>query len=288
MDHEFGGAWTQKKLAILGKYLSFYTQALKNMGFTLHYVDAFAGTGSHIPDTDGAQLSLIDKNALQGSVKAALQIEPGFHHYHFNDLNPDHVAELEKLKSECPGKTITITQKDANEFVPEFCRSLSKNDRAVLFLDPYSTQLNWDILKEVAATEKIDVWLLFPISVIVRMMPNEADRIKPEWNETLTRLLGTDEWQSALYVPIEEPAIKDLFGDVSSDASDSKERLNWRELQNWVTKRLKDLFPYVAEPVELKNNNRPLFSFYFLVSNKSEKAQQLANKVAKSILQNEK
>jgi len=40
MDHEFGGIWTRQKLDILKKYLGFYTLALKNQPFTLHYVDA--------------------------------------------------------------------------------------------------------------------------------------------------------------------------------------------------------------------------------------------------------
>lgn len=49
MKHTFGGLWTQEKLQVLEKYLQFYATALKNQPFTLHYVDAFAGTGSHDP-----------------------------------------------------------------------------------------------------------------------------------------------------------------------------------------------------------------------------------------------
>jgi len=288
MDHKFGGIWTQQKLNILAKYLLFYTTALKDQPFTLHYVDAFAGTGSHIPDEpENGQMQLISQDSLRGSVSTALEVDPGFHHYHFNDVKIEHIAELDKIKRDYQNKSILITQKDANLFVPEFCASLTNNDRAVLFLDPYSTQLDWATLKVITSTGKIDVWLLFPISVIVRMTPNEGDRIRPEWSQTLGRLLGTDEWEQALYKPIEKTLTADLFDDTANE-NESTQRLNVQELQNWVTKRLQELFPFVADPVLLRSNNRPLFSFYFLVSNPNKSAWKLAEKVVKHILRNER
>lgn len=61
MRHEFGGIWTRKKLMVLEAYLKFYVTALKNQGFTVHYVDAFAGTGSHNPIMDDGQNSYPDR-----------------------------------------------------------------------------------------------------------------------------------------------------------------------------------------------------------------------------------
>lgn len=43
--HEFGGVWTQLKLDVFRDYVNFFTTALKNRNFNLHYADAFAGTG---------------------------------------------------------------------------------------------------------------------------------------------------------------------------------------------------------------------------------------------------
>src|SRR5690606_28307083 len=96
MTHQFGGLWTRKKLEMLEQYLTFYTQALKNQPFTLHYVDAFAGTGSHVPVVEDSQPMLVPYEDFKGSVLTALEVNPGFHRYHFNDLNPDHINELEK------------------------------------------------------------------------------------------------------------------------------------------------------------------------------------------------
>lgn len=280
LKHSFGGIWTRKKLAVLEEYLRFYATALRNQPFTLHYADAFAGTGLHVPLGEDNQEHLVPFEDFKGSVLTALEVDPGFHRFHFNDLNPEHVRELERIRDEHSSKDVRIYEKDANEFVPEFCAGLGRNDRAVLFLDPYSTQLDWSTLRHVAKSGKVDLWLLFPISVILRMTPR--DRVIPEWKNTLNRLLGTDEWEATLYKPIDAPPMDDLFGD--ADATPLAQRVNTGELERWVTARLREVFPYVARPVTLRNKGRPLFLFYFAVSNASEKAWGLAERAASHII----
>jgi three-Cys-motif partner protein len=282
MKHEFGGIWTRKKLAVLEAYLEFYVRALKNMPFTLHYVDAFAGTGSHDPISEEGQELLVPYNDFRGSVLTALDVNPGFHQYHFNDLNPEFTKELQRIAQEYPDKNIYIYEQDANQFVPEYCGKLLKNDRAVLLLDPYSTQLDWETLKYIAASKKVDLWHLFPISVILRMTPKDGYRVRQEWKKTLDRLLGTGEWEAALYKPVETPIMDDMFGD--ADPTPLSQRLNTQELEQWVTARLKKLFPYVAQPVPLTNKGRPLFLFYFAVSNDNTKAWKLADRAASYII----
>lgn len=280
MKHAFGGIWTTKKLAVLGEYLRFYGRALKDQPFTLHYADAFAGTGSHAPMAGDIQELLVPFEDFKGSVRTALEVEPGFHRFHFNDLNPDHVRELERIRDEHSGKDVRIYEKDANQFVPEFCAGLGRNDRAVLFLDPYSTQLDWSTLGHVAKSGKVDLWLLFPISVILRMTPR--DRVIPQWKNTLDRLLGADEWEATLYKPVDAPPTGDLFGD--ADETPVTQRVNTDELERWVTARLKQVFPYVARPVSLRSRGKPLFLFYFAVSNSSENAWRLADRAASHII----
>ncbi len=283
MEHRFGGPWTQKKLSILENYLSIYTTALSNH-FTLHYVDGFAGTGSQNTKINDSQRVLVPEENLRGSAKVALEINPSFHQFHFNDLNPKHAQALEEIKRGFPDKQVHITQKDANTFVPDFCNTLRWNDRAVLLLDPFSTELDWNTLKPVAQSEKIDLWLLFPISAILRMTPKDGAKIIPEWGKTLSRLLGTEDWQKALYKPKPTPLIQDMFENQEEDAAT---RLNIDELELWITNRLKELFSYVAKPVPLKNNKTTLFLFYFAVSNKKDVAWKLADRIVKNILQNQ-
>ena len=282
VKHRYGGLWTRKKLEVLEDYLQFYVTALKNKSFNLYYADAFAGTGSQDPKVVEGQGILIPEEDLKGSVITALEVNPGFDRYYFNDLDSDHVKNLQEIQEKYPTTDIRITMEDANTFVPSFCNNLTSNDRAVLFLDPYSTQLDWETLRYVKDSEKVDLWLLFPISVIIRMTPRDGARIKAEWKSTLDRLLGTNDWEQALYKPKEEPMMDDLFGPTSDDLE--TERLNVKELQDWLTGRLKEMFPYVAKPLLLKNNGSPLFLFYFAVSNPSHKAWGLAEKAASHII----
>jgi hypothetical protein len=106
--------------------------------------------------------------------------------------------------------------------------------------------------------------------------------VKPEWKKTLDRLLGTNTWEEVLYKPTQPAMTQDMFADL--DSSPASHRINTDELEQWVTNRLKELFPYVAPPVLLRSNGRPLFLFYFAVSNDSEKAWGLAEKAAKHII----
>lgn len=119
MQHRFGGIWTRKKLAVLEAYLGFYTKALKNKSFTLHYADAFAGTGSHDPVRNDVELLLLPQEDFRGSVLTALSVDPAFDRYHFNERNPDYVRELKAMREEHPEKAIDISETDANLFFPE-------------------------------------------------------------------------------------------------------------------------------------------------------------------------
>ncbi|PPI78536.1 three-Cys-motif partner protein TcmP [Marinobacter flavimaris] len=205
--HKFGGPWTRLKLAILQDYLGFFTRALSKTPFKLHYADAFAGTGKQSFENESDQGAFFEHEDMEGSARIALNIEPPFDGYHFNDLSKKHYEALKELLTEYPDKqpVTTITNLDANDFVKRFCSSLRSNDRAILFIDPYNTELNWKTLTYVARSNRIDLWLLFPISALMRMTPTDSERLDPTWVNTINRLLGTDKWLDALYKPKPEP-----------------------------------------------------------------------------------
>lgn len=90
----FGGSWTERKLELLGKYLSAYTIALRYSPtpanpFKPIYIDAFAGKGHcYIKD----DLDEIIETA--GSARVALEIPRPFFHYYFIEKDGDKLAEL--------------------------------------------------------------------------------------------------------------------------------------------------------------------------------------------------
>lgn len=140
---------------------------------------------------------------------------------------------------------------------------------------------DWATLEHVRRCGKVDLWLLFPLSAVLRMTP--TDGVMPEWKHTLDRLLGSNDWEQALYKPVEAAPMDDLL-DTPTSSEPATHRLNTRELQQWVSGRLKQMFPFVAEPYLLKSRKSPLFLFYFAVSNTNPKAQQLAQRAASHII----
>ncbi|SEH04735.1 three-Cys-motif partner protein TcmP [Candidatus Venteria ishoeyi] len=281
-EHNFGGAWTEIKLTVLKKYLNFYTKALKNMGFKLYYIDAFAGTGDRIENIPAAPIfgKEESKKIYSGSAQIALSTEPLFDAYLFIEKDKERVAELEGLVQRFDGKRVVkIKQDDANIVIQEMCAQpqwYNKPIRGVIFLDPYGLQVEWSTLEAIAKTKALDVWFLFPLSGVNRQASLDHEKMESYKKKRLTRMFGTGDWENYFYKTKTE---NDLFG-----STEKTERINIQEIENWVTKRLKDCFPYVSKPLPLPSTGSQFFSLFFCVSNPDGKAIGLATKAANHIL----
>ena len=162
----FGGPWTQEKLEILRAYLDAYTTALKNRRFTLVYVDGFAGAGSY---TESGDTYAEFHEFREGSARIALAIgDRPFDRLVFVEKETNAASALQQLANEHKQRWIDVIQGDANKKVPEFCRNMDAFDRAVVFLDPYATEVAWSTVEAIAATQKIDCWILFPLMAVAR------------------------------------------------------------------------------------------------------------------------
>lgn len=145
-------------------------------------------------------------------------------------------------------------------------------------------EIDWSTLEIIANTKAIDVWYLFPYSALYRQAAKSADALTPYQKESLTRILGTEEWRQVFYSP---PPQRSLFGNDDSDIRHS----DHHQMLEFVSERLKGVFPAVAAPKVLYQGNAsknssgaPLFALYFAASNPAPKAYGLATKIAKSIL----
>ncbi|MFL9829195.1 three-Cys-motif partner protein TcmP, partial [Rhodoplanes sp. SY1] len=164
-----GGIHTVEKLSILQSYLKFYATALKNQGFSLIYIDAFAGTGDYALDLGDAGLfaGLGEEEGMvsrPGSAKLALSIEPQFSELIFIDNQLSSVASLQSIKSQNPSRSIKIVSGDANESVMKICADTPWQNRVrgVLFLDPFNMAVHWETLEAIGRTQALDLWYLFP------------------------------------------------------------------------------------------------------------------------------
>jgi three-Cys-motif partner protein len=271
--NRFGGPWTRLKLDTLEGYLRFYTTALKNKGFRLHYIDAFAGSGiCEIRKGDEVE-------RLVGSAQRAINVSPPFDRFDFIESDRRRVKALREIKAKYPDRNIHIHEADANDKLKEICTGRDwRSTRAVLFIDPYGMSMNYDTLKAVADTQAIDVWYLFPLSALVRQAAKDRRAVTPDKESALTRLLGDDSWHDIWYS--KNPTV-DMFND------DRYQRdVDVDAIEEFVLHRLAQIFPKVAQPRRLYlNGNVSLFSLIFAVSNPAPKAIELSMRAANRLLQ---
>jgi len=289
--HGFGGNWTEEKLKRLKKYLKAYAIIMNKQNFRFAYIDAFAGTG-YIEEkknkTDG-QISLFQQNDIKeiqtyskGSARIALEIKPEFDKYIFIEKSRKHFTELLKLKEEFKDKEkkIDLINTDANSWIIDHCNNYNKwqNNRAVLFLDPYGMQVNWETIKAIANTEAIDLWYLFPFGIGVnRLLKKDAGNIPASWEIKLDSIFGTNEWKEAFYSETQETT---LFGSETKTVKDA----DFNKISKFIVKRLKSIFAGVAEnPLLLRNSkNNPLYLLCFASGN--PRGAKTAIKIAQDIL----
>ena len=287
----FGGNWTDAKLSVLAEYLQAYTTALSRQSFVTGYIDAFAGTGYREPmrDRDGTDspqgllfpdLATSDtQTLLDGSARIALQINPRFSRYVFIERNAQRCSHLTALKHEFPAlaKDIQILQGDANTHIKDLCKRSWKTHRAVLFLDPYGMQVEWQTIEAIARTKAIDLWLLFPLGMGVNRLLPRSGNIPAGWRRRLDLLLGTTDWYDEFYRVQASP---DLF--VGEQAHVIKATM--ATIAKYFVKRLKSIFPEVTEePGILKNSsNNPLYLFCFAAGN--PRGGKIGLKIANDIL----
>lgn len=284
-DHEFGNVSTDLKLSLVEDYLKAFITALRGKFPELWYIDAFAGTGDRVVKIEGHAADIFPAieeriERRRGSARIALDLQPGFNRYVFMDKKKRHCEALARLQDEYAHHKIDVVRGDANLAIrQELGQKSWAGKRAVMFLDPYGMAVDWSTLELIRATEAIDVWYLVSLAGLFRQASNDPKNLTEKKRQAITRMLGTDEWQSAWYQP---PKTMDLLG----FADDTYRRsANVLAIEEFVGERLKSLFPKVLAPLQLRNErNVPMFSLFLAISNPEPKAIGLATKIGNHIL----
>lgn len=286
--HSFGGSWTTDKLDRVAQYLERYTTALKNQPFDLIYVDAFAGTGYRGGSDDNPTIgSLFDMpevdELVKGSARIALEIDPPFDQYIFIEKNRNRFEALRELKTEFAdhGKKIRLINQEANSAILDLCRETNwKKTRAVMFLDPYGMQVDWQTIEAIATTESIDLWYLFPSGMgVVRLTPHHG-KIPEAWQARLDRMLGDRGWRDVFYI---ESEVDDLFGNVTKDR---QKATDIARIESYLLGRMRGIFAGVAKHGLPLRNSRGQCMYLLTFASGNKKGAPIALKIAQHILKN--
>ncbi len=280
VTQKFGGWWTRRKREILRRYLDAYTTALKNTPFKLIYIDAFAGAGSWQPDSAYDQEHYGEFNELlKGSPSIAIDIaDRQFDQLHFIDNDSENVASLESLKKENPDRKIIIELDDANLALPRICRSMDESERAVVFLDPFATEVAWSTIESIADTKKIDCWILFPLMAVSRMMPTGKPP-NPGLSDRLDRIFGDSAHWRGMYATAKQQ-------DFWSEGAKQEREPGSQRIAEMYAERLDSVFERVAPTQRVFKNSRnsELFRLMFAASN--PRGARIAVDIANHILKN--
>lgn len=284
-----GGSWTNKKLKALHRYLTAYAVLMKDKPrpekpFRKIYFDAFCGSGTRNSEEPTLFGSEELQNFAEFSPRVALSIAPQFDNFVFCDAKAANVDRLKKrLESEgLDMGRCRFAVGDANAEVTTFCRSTNwRETRSVMFLDPFGLQVNWATLEEIARTQAIDLWYLFPSGLgPLRMTPRSGD-VPADWATRLTTIWGDQSWREVAY---SEETTKDLFGQADPKISKTGDV---GAFERAFMERLRTIFPGVSRSaLRLRNSvGFEMFSLIFACANPRDAAKKPALNIANHIVE---
>ena len=249
--HKFGGDWTEQKLECVSKYLHSYTQIMKNRDFHFAYIDAFAGTGyrqlKHNKDIKIPRF-------LAGSARKALEVKPPFKEYIFIEEDKNSYIQLKELTDEFPNHNIACKNANANRYLTDLCQEREwQINRALVFLDPYGMQVEWQTIASIAKTQAIDLWLLFPIGMGVNRLLRKDGKIQSSERQTLDQFFGRNDWFDEFYQLARQVS---LFNE-ENELEKRDDIL--KEIEQYFLKCLESVFAMVANnPLPLRNSKNSL------------------------------
>jgi three-Cys-motif partner protein len=282
----FGGPWTIMKVEVVVGYLEAFTKLLRNKPSSVRpfqriYIDGFAGSGSFKFGAITTGFFKRDATEIAGSAQRALSVHPPFDTLHFIERRPACLKALRKMAA--GDSRVVIHDGDANAAIRKLCGEIDwRRTRGVIFLDPFGASLEWETLNVIAATKALDVWYLFPLSSVFRNAPRALEKLTPEKRASITKILGTSEWEAEFYR--EAPKVRMGLFDIQEEGK-MRRTVNVDAIEAFIGGRLKTVFRAVAKPRRLLGpRNVPLFSLFFAVSNPSPAAIRPALKIAAFLL----
>jgi three-Cys-motif partner protein len=299
----FGGPWSRLKLDCVESYAVAYLKVMQQQNWSLHYVDAFAGQGrqqlklvasnSDSQSENQASFEFLDQaedqaryEFLEGSALRALKVSNeatrGFDRFVFIEASrmaKEKLAQRALVEWPAQAAKIQLLKDDANDAIADYVKNTNwAKTRALVFLDPFGLQVRWRTIEELAQTRGCDVWYLFPIGGVIRMLPSSG-QMDPMWEVKLDTLIGTTDWREAFYAD-------NIQGDLFGDASRIK-NANETKILSYIKDRMRSVFAGISDFAILRNSmGYPMFALLMGVTNPSPRAVSSALRISNHLISN--
>jgi len=293
-SNTWGNSWTEDKLNAFTKYVNAYLTIMnankKKYGWRTLYFDGFAGSGdlnkkggisSATPDNPlilDFGIEEAETKVYKGAAERILTLQKKFDYYYFIDLNGESLKKLEeKLRPFDISNRLQFREGDANKYLKEMSATLKKDKKlkALVLLDPFGMQINWESIEFLAGTAS-DVWILIPSGVIINRLLDRKGELT-NINKLCSFFgLTEDEIRKEFYT---EKVSQTLFGEQTNIQKISEPI---KKIADLYIKRLHGVWKYVSqEPLIMKNTrNVEIFHFAFASNNPA------GLKIAKDIIGN--
>jgi len=287
---EWGGKWTETKLRAFESYVNAYLKIMINQKVkkgwlkNIIYFDGFAGSGNRNIKKENNQLMFFknvsdeELSVYKGSAERVLSMEKKFDEYYFvdNDKNSIELLQDTLKKKNLILKNCNFVCKDVNEKIKEFVNKLTKETAALVFLDPFGMQINWQSI-ELLKDKRVDLWILIPSGVIVNRLLDKKGKLK--FSEKLKSFFGMskDEILNLFYE--EKKAIK-LFDD---EEKTSKVDDGITKIAEVYIKNLQKMFKYVTKKSLILFNSKRVPIYHFVFASNNLTALKIANHIIERI-----
>ena len=198
------GCWSRYKLELLEKYLDAFTTASKRSSTTV-YLDLFGGEPENVD-----RLTL---DPIEGSARIALgTADPPFTHLRFFEKGPNAAKLKQTIAAHYPGRNALVYEGDCNDTIHQALADLHQQrldwPPTFAFIDPNGPHYRWSTLgalanhKPTAAKTKVELWMLFPDSFFMRLLPRSG-AVQPSSNTAITEMFGTPQWHATWQARLE-------------------------------------------------------------------------------------
>ena len=185
------GEHSLRKIRAHNYYVSLFTTAMKNKWRQRAYLGLYSGAGR-------ARVSGTNKIVPTTAI-SALQVSEPFTKYIFVDNNPDCIAALDaRIGALGRDYDVSFINKDVSEAVPAIIKKmpLFSKGRGLLsfcFVDPFSAELDFSVLKQLGGKYKMDFLVLLMLGRDVRT--NFRRYLEDENDTRIAKLIDDENWR---------------------------------------------------------------------------------------------